>query len=101
MKTVNERIQWVCEGEQAFRPSDWAVRLAGIDAAFGPDQRLRYSRYLKPVYRDGKRCVCMDKDTASERPALYQMVLQFARQHGLSQLAGSPDFEQTAVTQSA
>ena len=101
MKTVNESVQWVCEGEQAFRPSDWAVRLAGIDAAFGPDQRLRYSRYLKPVYRDGKRCVCMDKDTASERPALYQMVLEFARQHGLSQLAGSSDFEQAAVTQSA
>lgn len=101
MTTPRQGIQWICEGEQAFRPSDWAVRLAGMDAAFGPDQRLRYSRYLKPVYRDGKRCVCMDRDTASERPALYQMVLDFARQHGLSQLAGSPEHGQAAVTQSA
>ena len=87
MKSETNAMQWVCEGESTFRPSDWAVRLAGMDAAFGADQRLRYSPYLRPANRDGKHCLCMDPAIAQQRPALYQTIIAFARQHGLKLFA--------------
>lgn len=84
MKPKANRAQLVCENGQGFRPSDWSVRLAGLDAQFGPDQRLRYSRYIKPVSREGKRCLCLDGATATERPSIYQAIMHFARQNRLA-----------------
>lgn len=87
MNQPTRPAQWVCEGAQAFRPSDWSIRLAGLDARFDADQRLRYSAYLKPVRRDGRPCVCLDGKAESERPALYREVMNFARQNGLDILS--------------
>ncbi len=31
-----------------FRPSDWADRLCGVMSAFGADNRMMYSPYVRP-----------------------------------------------------
>lgn len=73
----------ICESDARLRPSDWAHRLAGLDALFGPDNRLRFSRYLQPVRREDGQCLCLDIDTQTERPALWQTVMAFAEQNAL------------------
>jgi hypothetical protein len=73
----------ICEASSRLRPSDWAHRLAGLDALFGPDNRLRFSRYLQPVRHNGGQCLRLDSEAQSARPALWQTVMAFAEEHGL------------------
>jgi hypothetical protein len=78
--------QLICDAESPLRPSDWPVRLAGLDSSFGPDRRLRYSHHLRPVTHEGRRCVCLHQDIALERPELLRAVADFARVNQLQQL---------------
>ncbi len=42
---------------RTFRPSDWAERLAGLTSAFGHDQKLSYSPFVRPVAIRGVKAV--------------------------------------------
>lgn len=44
-----------------FRPGDWAERLCGILSSFTKDNRLSYSKWVRPMLVDNIRCVAVDK----------------------------------------
>jgi hypothetical protein len=73
---------------RAFRPSDWAERLAGVMAAFRPGRvgsqhHLSYSPYVVPSMKDGFRCVIVDPALRDLEPMAYNFLLGFARDNGL------------------
>jgi hypothetical protein len=77
-------IQGVVTGSgRVFRPSDWAERLCGVMCAFGGDQQVRYSPYVRPVMMDGVRCVVVEPSLAQVEPRAYRFLLDFARDNDL------------------
>lgn len=76
-------IQGVTQKGRAFRPSDWAERLCGIMCAFGGDQQLRYSPYVRPVLLDGVRCVVVDPGLAQVEPRAMRFLMDFAKDNDL------------------
>ena len=68
---------------RAFRPSDWADRLAGLTSAFGRDQKVTYSPHVSPVIVQGVRAVIVGHELQSLEPRLWQFLLQFARDNDL------------------
>ncbi len=77
-------IQGITRNGRAFRPSDWAERLCGIMCAFGGDQQLRYSPYVRPLLLDGVRCVLVDPALATVEPRAFRFLLDFASDNGLA-----------------
>lgn len=82
---------------RAFRPSDWAERLAGVMAAFRPGKagsqtHLSYSPYVVPSMRGGFKCVIVDPALRELEPMAYNFLLGFARDNGLrlEQLVRAP-----------
>jgi hypothetical protein len=71
---------------RAFRPSDWAERLAGIMSTFGGDEQLRYNPYVRPVTMDGVRCVYVSPELAKSDPRAYQFLMDFAKDNDLQVL---------------
>ncbi len=75
-------------GGKAFRPSDWAERLAGVMAAFRPrkagsQQHLTYSPYVLPSTHRGIRCVVVDPALRELEPMAYSFMLKFASDNDL------------------
>ncbi len=74
---------------RAFRPSDWAERLAGVMAQFGPGNgrqgqgHLCYSPYCMPTLVDGVRAVVVSRALADVEPRAWNFVLGFARDNNL------------------
>jgi hypothetical protein len=66
-----------------FRPSDWAERLCGVMAAFGSDNRMRYSPYAYPVDAGGVRCVVVDTRLEQIEPMAYRFLVNFAKDNEL------------------
>lgn len=74
---------------RAFRPSDWAERLAGVMSGFGPRrpshsghgagmQHLCYSPYVLPASHGGFKCVIVDRRLHDIEPLAHHFVLNFA-----------------------
>ena len=74
---------------RAFRPSDWAERLAGVMAGFRPrraardraghgQQHLGYSPYVLHSSHDGFKCVIVDRRLHDIEPLAHHFVLNFA-----------------------
>jgi len=81
---------------KAFRPSDWADRLAGIMAPFqplgtGPRTPLQYSAYAVPGIHDGRTCVRVDPAIAGVEPLALGFLLNFARDNDLLLVLTSGD----------
>lgn len=70
-----------------FRPSDWAERLCGVMAPYGPAGRragpLTYSPYVMPGSREGIKCVTVDARLHGVEPMAYRFLLNFARENDL------------------
>jgi hypothetical protein len=66
-----------------FRPSDWAERLAGLTSAFGADQKLAYSPFVRPVTVGGVKAVIVGCRLAELEPRLFQFLLGFAADNEL------------------
>ncbi len=75
-------IEGITEDGKIFRPSDWAERVSGQLSTI-KNQRLHYSPLLKPSYKDGKRCLIIDSELKTANPALYQHILDFAKNNKL------------------
>ena len=78
---------------RAFRPSDWAERLAGVMSGFRPpavgaQQHLTYSPYVMPGVRDGVRCVRVDARIHGIEPLAYGFLVGFARDNDLQVIDG-------------
>ncbi len=69
---------------RAFRPSDWADRLAGVTSAFGQDRKITYSSLVRPVNVRGMRAVVVGQKLAALEPRLHQFLMNFARDNELT-----------------
>ena len=79
-------IQGITQQGRAFRPSDWADRLCGVMAAFGGDQQMRYSPWVRPMILDGVRCVYVQPELKQAEPRAWRFLHVFARDNELVML---------------
>ncbi|MEO7241753.1 MAG: DUF3579 domain-containing protein [Variovorax sp.] len=81
-------IQGVTVDGRAFRPSDWAERLAGVMCSFRPGgtfqgSHLSYSPWCVPTTVDGIRSVVVHRDLRDADVMAWDFVMHFARDNGL------------------
>jgi hypothetical protein len=87
-------IHGITRGGRAFRPSDWAERLAGALASFRPPEasgaaglaaaHIRYSPYCVPRVIEGLKCVIVNKALRGLEPMAWDFVMNFARDNNLT-----------------
>lgn len=75
-------IEGITESGETFRPSDWAERMSGGLSTFRK-RRIHYSPLLQPSTREGHKCVMLDPELKETNPALYNSILEFARDNKL------------------
>ena len=83
-------IQGVTLDGQAFRPSDWAERLAGAMSCFRPDgvqggigAYIGYSPLCVPRVINGIKCVIVSEALKGVEPMAWDFVMNFARDNKL------------------
>ena len=83
-------IQGVTREGRAFRPSDWAERLAGAMSSFRPGGGvggigafIGYSPYCFPRVIDGVKCVIVSEELRAIEPMAWDFVMNFARDNEL------------------
>jgi len=83
-------IQGLTLDGRAFRPSDWAERLAGAMSSFRPGgvhgrpgAHIRYSPYCVPRVIDGVKCVIVNEALRELEPMAWEFVMNFARDNRL------------------
>ncbi|MBD3893243.1 DUF3579 domain-containing protein [Hydrogenophaga sp.] len=81
-------IQGVTHSGRAFRPSDWAERLAGVMSPFRPGgaqpgSHLSYSPWCVPNTINGVKCVVLHVDLQQAHPMAWEFCLNFARDNEL------------------
>jgi len=81
-------IKGVTSNGRTFRPSDWAERLAGVASCVGCDNRLNFSDKVRPVTRDGIRCVVVNRALEQEDARLFRFLMDFAKQNDLTLCEG-------------
>ncbi len=78
---------------RAFRPSDWAERLAGVMGQFRPGgsstgRHLGYSPWCSPGSHGDLKCVTAHKDLRDHEPMAWDFLVNFARDNRLVLLDG-------------
>ena len=73
---------------KAFRPSDWAERLAGVMSQFRPGcaqpgSHLRYSPWCIPTTLKGVKCVIVNRDLRDYDPMAWDFVMNFGKDNDL------------------
>jgi len=75
---------------RAFRPSDWAERLAGVLSCYRPggmtsgrDAFIGYSPYVRPMVIGGVKCVLVDERLRSVERMAFDFVMNFAKDNDL------------------
>ena len=77
-------IVGVTTGGKTFRPSDWADRLCGVMSAFGSDNRMMYSPYVRPgCSLKGEKTVLVDARIHDIEPLAYNFLVNFAKDNDL------------------
>ena len=85
-------IQGITLSGKAFRPSDWAERLAGALSSFRPKSaqfgvgigaHIGYSPFCVPRVIDGTRCVIVSEALRDLEPMAWDFVMHFARDNEL------------------
>lgn len=81
-------IQGITHDGRAFRPSDWAERLAGVMSQFrpggsSPGSHLSYSPWCVPTTMGSTKCVVVSRELEAHEPMAWNFVLNFARDNGL------------------
>ena len=83
-------IQGLTLEGRAFRPSDWAERLAGAMSSFRPGGGARgigayigYSPFCVPQLVDGVKCVLVSEALKGIEPMAWDFVMNFARDNHL------------------
>lgn len=83
-KIENFVIIGVTREGKKFRPSDWADRLCGIMSAFGSDNRMTYSPYVRPGCNlTGDKTVLVDARLYDIEPLAYKFMINFANDNNL------------------
>lgn len=73
---------------KAFRPSDWAERLAGVMSQFRPGgpqpgSHLGYSPWCVPSSVDNVKCVIVNRELRDAEPMAWDFCINFARDNNL------------------
>ena len=83
-------IQGLTKEGRAFRPSDWAERLAGALSSFRPGgprpglaAHISYSPYGVPRVINGVKCVIVNEALRDLEPMAWDFVMSFARDNEL------------------
>ncbi|MGI4778553.1 MAG: DUF3579 domain-containing protein [Janthinobacterium lividum] len=81
-------IQGLTSDGRAFRPSDWAERLAGVMSSFRPGgatpgSHLSYSPWCVPTSIGGTKCVIVNTDLREHNVMAWDFVMNFARDNDL------------------
>ena len=88
-------ILGVTPSGQAFRPSDWAERLAGVMSSFrpggaAPGDHLSYSPWCVPNTVDGIKCVIVHIDMRQDHVMAWDFVMGFAKDNNLQVIKDAP-----------
>ncbi len=80
---------------RAFRPSDWAERLAGVMSQFRPGgpqpgSHLGYSPWCIPTSIGDTKCVIIHGDLREYDVMAWDFCLNFARDNDLQTSEGAP-----------
>lgn len=78
-----------------FRPSDWAERLSGVMSAFGADNRMTYSPFVRPGTYKGEKCVFVDARLHDIEAMAYNFMVNFAADNQLQVVQDTPQTEQS------
>ncbi|MGE4241102.1 DUF3579 domain-containing protein [Ramlibacter sp.] len=81
-------IQGITRDGKAFRPSDWAERLAGVMSPFRPGgarpgSHLSYSPWCIPTVINGVKCVIVDGELRDFEPMAWDFCMNFAKDNEL------------------
>ena len=83
-------IQGITKDGRAFRPSDWAERLAGAMSSFRPGAaaggkaaHIGYSPYCFPTVSGNVKCVIVNEALRGIEPMAWDFVMNFARDNHL------------------
>lgn len=81
--------------QRAFRPSDWADRLAGVMSSFQPPGlastgRFQYSPYALPARHVTWSCVRVDPALRQVEPMALDFLMNFARDNDLMLILARP-----------
>jgi hypothetical protein len=66
-----------------FRPSDWAERLCGAVASYGPGRRIIFHPNVKLASIDGVKCVVIDAVLETSNEMLFEFLMDFAKDNNL------------------
>lgn len=88
-------ILGITRSGRAFRPSDWAERLAGVMSQFRPGgprpgSHLGYSPWCVPTAVDGVRCVVVHHDLRDYDVMAWDFCMNFAKDNDLQVTPGKP-----------
>ena len=86
-------IQGITREGKAFRPSDWAERLAGVMSQFRPGgakpgSHLSYSPWCIPTSVAGVKCVVVHRDLRDAEPMAWDFCMNFAKDNDLQLVEG-------------
>jgi hypothetical protein len=81
-------IQGITSDGKAFRPSDWAERLAGVMSQFhpggkNPGAHLSYSPWCIPKVINGVKCVVLNTALQDYDMMAWDFVMNFAKDNDL------------------
>jgi hypothetical protein len=83
-------VHGVTSDGHAFRPSDWAERLAGVLSCYRPggmtsgrDAFIGYSPYVRPMVIGGVKCVLVDERLRDMERMAFDFVMNFAKDNDL------------------
>jgi len=66
-----------------FRPSDWAERLCGAVASYGPGRRIIFHPNVRLASIDGVKCVVIDALLEQTDEMLFEFLTDFAEENKL------------------
>lgn len=91
-------IQGITQSGGTFRPSDWAERLCGAVASYGPGRRIIFHPNVKLAAMDGIKCVVIDASLEEDDEMLFDFLTDFADENKL-QILRSDDFPKSELGQ--
>lgn len=88
-------IEGITDKGEKFRPSDWAERMSDSLSTF-KRRRVLYSPLLRPITKNGNKCVIVDNELEETHPNLYKEILKFAQTNKLKIDQDKDDDEEKA-----
>lgn len=76
-------IKGLTEDGGKFRPSDWAERLCGAVASYGPGRRIIFHPHVKLASIDGVKSVVISAELEELDEMLFDFLLEFGRENKL------------------